>query len=197
MKKLLVLIILLISSHAHAYCTPSHVIDGDTFVCDYQRIRIANIDAPELGQPEGQLAKAALASVLTHRQVELTPVGLDKYGRLVAHVNAGGINVGKFMLIKKLAVLSIKGVPDKQSLQLIQATDNDVPFEIPSYYRENQKTMRYTVPYVQPSRSVVIVKQPDYAPRVREQNVFEQFRSKRVMIYSPNQTYGPYIIQED
>jgi endonuclease YncB( thermonuclease family) len=60
------------------------VIDGDTVVTsDGERIRIADIDSPELGTPEGHASKEMLNSLLEREgyQVYIEREGLDKYGR--------------------------------------------------------------------------------------------------------------------
>jgi endonuclease YncB( thermonuclease family) len=74
--------------------------DGDTItVLDRQdrqhRIRIAGIDAPEMGQPYGRAAKNALARRIHERWVRVEVVKLDHYGRLVGKVTETGRDVGR------------------------------------------------------------------------------------------------------
>lgn len=70
-----------------------HVIDGDTIVVDQQRIRIADLDAPETHRSRcpaeheaGIRARDALAEILTSRPWTVDPVGTDRYGRTLAIV---------------------------------------------------------------------------------------------------------------
>lgn len=75
-----------------------HVDDGDSFVVAMHgrevRVRIAEIDAPEAGQPYGERARAALAGLVEGRVVRIDEVDSDRYGRVVAHVAANGFDVG-------------------------------------------------------------------------------------------------------
>ena len=75
------------------------VIDGDTFEMqvthvgnnehgyyDSERIRIANINAPELGTMQGLIARNKLEKILLDRVVRCTVQTRDDYGRIVACV---------------------------------------------------------------------------------------------------------------
>lgn len=69
--------------------------DGDTIrVRDSQgrshRVRIFAIDAPEIGQPAGDLARQALRDWLRGETVEVRPTGAVSYGRRIARVYAEG-----------------------------------------------------------------------------------------------------------
>jgi len=65
------------------------VTDGDTLTVldenDQQHtIRLAEIDAPERGQPWGARAKQALSSLVFRKNVLLQQTDTDRYGRVVA-----------------------------------------------------------------------------------------------------------------
>ena len=64
--------------------------DGDSLTlanaADGIRVRLDSIDAPELDQPYGYAAKAALSKAVLGRQVKLRVSKTDRYGRLVAAV---------------------------------------------------------------------------------------------------------------
>ena len=76
------------------------VIDGDTFAVQvtrigesneynynqYEHIRIADIDAPELGTRQGNIAKIQLQNALQGKMVRCTVQTRDVYGRIVASV---------------------------------------------------------------------------------------------------------------
>ncbi len=73
----------------HAGCTVERVIDGDTFVCDDgARVRLLQIDAPEIDACGGAWAKAALAEIFlrpgTFVRLEYDAVTEDRYGRHLA-----------------------------------------------------------------------------------------------------------------
>jgi len=58
-----------------------------------ERVRIANYNAPERGQPGYQEAKRRLESLILRKSVELRAKAIDTYGRLVADVYIDGENV--------------------------------------------------------------------------------------------------------
>jgi endonuclease YncB( thermonuclease family) len=66
------------------------VVDGDTLHVLYQggalKVRLAEIDTPERGQPWYQRAKDALAEKVAARVVSVEEVDRDRYGRLVGKV---------------------------------------------------------------------------------------------------------------
>ena len=72
--------------------------DGDTLTAltDDKRelkVRLHGIDAPELGQPFGQASKRALSDLVFGKQVTLHTTGTDRYGRTLARVTVGDIEV--------------------------------------------------------------------------------------------------------
>lgn len=75
------------------------VIDGDTVVMgDGTRVRLACIDAPELRQPGGDMAKTVLGRMIQGRSVAVIPRGRDRYGRVVGDVLADGRSVNQGMV---------------------------------------------------------------------------------------------------
>jgi endonuclease YncB( thermonuclease family) len=86
------------------------VIDGDTFVIGAEKIRIANIDAPEIhGRCVAEdmlaaVATGALAALVEHCPLTLTRQGRDRYGRTLALVSACGHDVGATLIAEKVAV---------------------------------------------------------------------------------------------
>lgn len=73
------------------------VIDGDTLLLmpfnasatkpRFYKLRLADIDAPELGQPFGQEAKRDLTKLVLHQHVRVVTVATDRYGRRVGWVS--------------------------------------------------------------------------------------------------------------
>ena len=83
------------------------VIDGDTVdLADAEqklhRVRIVGMDAPELAQPYGRAAKSALAELILHKEVQVLPAGVDKYGRELAQLrydtSFGQLDVAETMI---------------------------------------------------------------------------------------------------
>lgn len=87
------------------------VTDGDTFRIREERIRIANIDTPEMPgrarcDAEAELALAArarLGRLLAAGDIRLAREGVDRYGRTLARVRAGGVDVGDQLVRERLA----------------------------------------------------------------------------------------------
>lgn len=65
-------------------------IDGDTLVCNRQKVRLNNVYAPELNEAGGSAAKRRLHALVRGGQVTLRPFGRDRYGRLLAEVYVDG-----------------------------------------------------------------------------------------------------------
>jgi len=84
------------------------VVDGDTFWLDGEKIRIADIDAPETGGAcEAERILAARASgrlaALLEGNVEIVRQGKDRYGRTLAVVMENGRSVGLILVEEELA----------------------------------------------------------------------------------------------
>ncbi len=77
----------------------TRVIDGDTFETDRRvhPVRLANVDAPEKGQPGGAGATEALRKLIGRKEVTVDTVARDSYGRSVANVRVGRQSVNKAM----------------------------------------------------------------------------------------------------
>ncbi len=66
------------------------VADGDSITILHEgkqlRIRLAEIDAPERGQPFWRKSKDALADYVAGKEVRVEEFDVDQYGRIVGHV---------------------------------------------------------------------------------------------------------------
>lgn len=104
---------------AAALCMSPSVHDGDTIRCGRERVRIANIDAPELqGSPKcqdrrrsyawcdfaaGEASRVALTRLLSRGRVMITRLGTDPYGRTLATVSVNGVDAGDYLVAQGLA----------------------------------------------------------------------------------------------
>jgi hypothetical protein len=86
------------------------VIDGDTFVMNGERIRVAGIDAPETHPPRcadearlGVEAMQKLRDLLGSGTIRVSGTIHDKYGREVRQVLVGGRDVAEIMIGTGLA----------------------------------------------------------------------------------------------
>ena len=86
------------------------ITDGDTIRLGAERIRVVNIDAPELtGRCDSErllalAAKDRLALILDARQPEIARTGKDRFGRTLAYVRVSGADVGEMLIFAHLAV---------------------------------------------------------------------------------------------
>src|SRR5258706_710043 len=65
-------------------------IDGDTLVCNHQKVRLTNVYAAELNEAGGRVAKRRLQMLVASGEVALRPFGQDRYGRTLAEVYVNG-----------------------------------------------------------------------------------------------------------
>lgn len=108
----------MILAAAAALCAPVQVHDGDSFRCGSERVRIANIDAPEVaGSPKcqaprrdgwcdyrlGEAARRALAALFAQGPVMVARIRPDAYGRTLARVSVNGIDAGEWLVSQGLA----------------------------------------------------------------------------------------------
>ena len=68
-------------------------IDGDSLVCNRQKIRLTNVYAAELNEPGGHGSKRRLQTLIASGEVTLRPFGQDRYGRTLAEVYVNGRRV--------------------------------------------------------------------------------------------------------
>ena len=102
---------------AAAVCI-ADVHDGDSIrLCSGERIRIANIDAPEMpGSPKcergrdgwcdyrlAEQSRDALQAFLLQGSVEVQRLGKDPYGRTLARVTVDGRDAGQYLVKLGLA----------------------------------------------------------------------------------------------
>lgn len=90
------------SSNSHLWRVVG-VHDGDTVTClddanQQQKVRLAEIDAPELGQDFGKVSRDALAEQVFGKTVEVVDEGKDRYGRWIGHLIIDGKDVNRQMV---------------------------------------------------------------------------------------------------
>lgn len=88
------------------------VVDGDTFWLHAKKIRIADIDAPELSPPrceveraKGEAAKQRLLALLNGGKFSITATGRDhdRFGRDLRIVTRNGRSIGTMLVEENLA----------------------------------------------------------------------------------------------
>lgn len=97
--------------------------DGDTITVltpekKQIRVRLAEIDAPEAGQPYGSKAREMLASLCFQKEIIATYRSPDRYGRPVARVTAGEADINAEMLRQGGAWVYRKFLTDQRLLAI-------------------------------------------------------------------------------
>ena len=80
------------------------VTDGDTFTCldaagKQQKVRISEIDAPELGQPYGSDARDTLAELIFGKSLAVIPMRSTADGLVICKVSVDGKDIGREMVV--------------------------------------------------------------------------------------------------
>lgn len=78
--------------------------DGDSITCldesnQQQKVRLAAIDAPELGQDYGKESRETLAAMVFGKTVEVYDQGRDETGRWIARLVVDGTDVNRQMVV--------------------------------------------------------------------------------------------------
>ena len=78
------------------------VVDGDTIRAEAKgkeiKIRLVEIDAPEMNQPFGAQSKNFLNRLLYEKDVTLISQGEDRYGRTLGEIYANGVSANALMI---------------------------------------------------------------------------------------------------
>ncbi|MFA6518853.1 MAG: thermonuclease family protein [Candidatus Shapirobacteria bacterium] len=94
------------------------IIDGDTFKLENkQTIRLASIDAPELGSCYSQEAKNALSQLILNKRVVLLEPYADNFSRVIALVISNGQVINEVMVRNGFAVDTYDNFSAKKALQ--------------------------------------------------------------------------------
>ena len=102
-----------------------NIADGDTLVIqhgyDEIKIRLYEIDTPELDQPYGNEAKQALYDLAFNKTVTVTIETIDDYGRIVGKVYIRGLDVNAELIKQGHAWVFRKYAKDKSLYDMEQA----------------------------------------------------------------------------
>lgn len=92
------------SANAETRC---RALDGDTYICRGERIRLENVDAPELhARCDAELEAARAARAFAQAaldgareiKIEIGRRARDRYGRTLAHVLVDGKDLGELLV---------------------------------------------------------------------------------------------------
>lgn len=92
------------------YGRATKIADGDTLSVKTAegkgiRVRVAEIDAPEKGDPFSKRSREALNDMVWNRDLAIRLYDIDSYGRMVGHVFVGDTDVGRELVRSGLAVV--------------------------------------------------------------------------------------------
>lgn len=101
----------------------TRVFDGDTLTAQLSdgrivKIRLQWIDAPELRQPYGPVARQALSDLVLNKDVLIDSAGPDRYGRLLGAIY---LNVNA-ALVDQGAAWVYRTYPHPKPLETLEAT---------------------------------------------------------------------------
>lgn len=84
------------------------VLDGDTVLIlrgsgQPFKVRLAHMDAPEMAQEYGMASRQSLAQLVLNKQVQVSTLAIDAYGRVVAIVGVDGRNISQEQVWRGMA----------------------------------------------------------------------------------------------
>ncbi len=107
----------------YIHATVERVYDGDTFEAITRhgvtiRVRLAEIDTPEKGEPFSNRARETLQRMVDHGEVAIRLFDVDKYGRIVGRVFANGTDTSAELVRLGLAAVYRRYAKDPQLFEL-------------------------------------------------------------------------------
>jgi endonuclease YncB( thermonuclease family) len=98
--------------------------DGDTLTVlieqRHVKVRLTEIDAPELGQPFGTKSRQSLSDLCFGKTVTLDVRGHDRYHRTLAHVTCAGTDANEEQVRRGYAWIYTRYVPADSPLYAMQ-----------------------------------------------------------------------------
>ena len=99
--------------------------DGDTLTVlvgkQQVKVRLADIDAPELHQPFGSRSKESLAALCVNEAAKLMQTARDRYGRAVGRVECAGMDASAHQVATGMAWVFPRYAPKDSPLYRLEA----------------------------------------------------------------------------
>jgi endonuclease YncB( thermonuclease family) len=100
------------------YGRATKVVDGDTLAVKTAegkgiRVRVAEINTPEKGEPFSKRARQALNDMVWGEDLAIRLYDIDSYGRIVGHVFVGDTDAGRELVRTGLAVVYCRYATDE------------------------------------------------------------------------------------
>src|SRR5437773_12301983 len=100
--------------------------DGDTLtvLVDHTqvRVRLTDIDAPELGQAFGKRSRQSLADMCAGQVARVADRGKDRYKRTLGHVNCRGLDANTEQVRRGMAWVYVRYAPKNSPLYALEST---------------------------------------------------------------------------
>ena len=85
------------------YAKVTKIIDGDTIHLIHKKygkikVRLAEIDTPEMDQPYGEEAAVILKNMILNKTVKLKKLAVDRYKRVVGTIYLNGLEINLFLV---------------------------------------------------------------------------------------------------
>lgn len=106
------------------------IADGDTITVltpdlEEVKVRLANVDAPERGQPWSNRSKQILSEMVSGREVRVRQTDIDRWGRIVGHVSVGTRDVNREMVARGAAWAFRRYLTDPALIELEAVAKRD------------------------------------------------------------------------
>ena len=100
--------------------TVTSVTDGDTLTVGTVRVRLADVDAPELDQAGGRESRASLAALCLGKPASVETAGTDRYGRTLARVACAGTDASRAQVERGMAWVFTRYAPAWSPLYAVE-----------------------------------------------------------------------------
>jgi len=97
------------------------VLDGDTFLTeDGQKLRLLDVDAPELEFCGGKESKKRLEELIENKKISVERVGTDVYQRSLVMAYDGNKLINRVMLAEGWGVYGARKIPESEEFKKLQ-----------------------------------------------------------------------------
>lgn len=103
------------------------IADGDTLTIldsskKQYKIRLADIDAPELGQAFGKRSRQSLSDICAGKAAQVLGRGNDRYGRTIGVVTCGALEANREQVRRGFAWVFVRYAPVRSPLYAVEST---------------------------------------------------------------------------
>lgn len=202
---LLIVICVICTSHSFAAtidCKVVEVTDGDHLIAvpvsgtSRMRIRILGIDAPELGQPIGDLARQHLSQFVLGKTISVAVTGVNSTGDSNARIFSGEIDLGAQMVRDGAAWVDVEDSAkslDAETLRFYQEAERMARAERRGIWQEDNPTPPwvYRNQQIESARNAELAAQRERAQAEEARRAEERARTQAVPRPAPTPVMLP------